>query len=101
MARQIIWSRRAHNDRIKILEYWNQRNKSTEYSKKLNRLFIEAVKLISIYPKIGKQTDDKTARIKVVKDYLIIYEINKNDQLVILTIWDSRQDPEKMLLIDN
>lgn len=59
MAKQVIWSRRSHNERIEILKYWNDRNKSTDYSKKLNRLFIEAVKLISIHPNIGKLTDDK------------------------------------------
>lgn len=91
MAKQIIWSRRAQNDRKEIFKYWNKRNKSSTYSKKLNALFKEAVKLISQYPEIGKPTDDKNARIKIVKDYLIIYEVNDKDQLLILTIWDSRQ----------
>jgi toxin YoeB len=74
MARQIIWSRRAQNDRIEIFNYWNKRNKSNPYSKKLNKLFMEAVALIANYPEIGRPTDDATARIKVVRDYLLIYE---------------------------
>jgi len=57
MAKRIIWSRRAQNDRISIFEYWNKRNKSKVYSKKLNRLFNEGVKLISEYPEIGKPTE--------------------------------------------
>lgn len=96
MARPIIWSRRAQNDRIEIFRYWNNRNKSNLYSKKLNGLFKEAVKLIAQYPKIGKLTDDETARIKIVGDYLIIYEIDEKRQLLILTIWDSRQNPERL-----
>lgn len=98
MARQIIWSKRAHNDRIEIFEYWNRRNKSNLYSKKLNKLFKEAVKLVAEYPEIGKLTDDETARIKIVRDYLIIYEVDEKEQLLILTIWDTRQSPEQLQL---
>jgi|SRR5690606_3718304 len=96
MVKQIIWSRRAQTDRKFILKYWNKRNKSNLYSRKLNRLFNEAVKLISDYPEIGKPTDDKNAQIKIVRDYLIIYEVDKKDRLLILTIWDSRQNPKRL-----
>jgi toxin YoeB len=96
MAKQIIWSKRAQADRKKIFRYWNKRNESNIYSKKLNKLFKEAIRLISEYPEIGKPTDDKKARIKIVKDYLIIYEFDDNHRLVILTVWDSRQNPIKM-----
>ena len=96
MAKQIIWSRRAQTDRKEILKYWNKRNKSNIYSKKLNGLFIEVVRLISQYPEIGKLTDDKKARIKIVRDYLIIYEVDDKDRLLILTVWDSRQNPQRL-----
>lgn len=96
MVKQIIWSRRAQTDRKYILKYWNKRNKSNLYSSKLNGLFKEAVKLIADYPEIGKPTDDKNARIKIVRDYLIIYEVDEKDRLLILTIWDSRQNPQKL-----
>lgn len=96
MVKQIIWSRRAQTDRKFIFKYWNERNKSHLYSKKLNELFKEAVKLIADYPEIGKPTDNKNARIKIVRDYLIIYEVDNKDRLLILTIWDSRQNPQKL-----
>lgn len=94
MVKQIIWSLRAQSDRKGILRYWINRNKSKEYSKKLNSLFKEAVKLIADYPEIGKPTDNRDARIKVVRDYLIIYEIT-NEQIFILAIWDSRQNIQR------
>ncbi|MGW1455049.1 type II toxin-antitoxin system RelE/ParE family toxin [Salegentibacter agarivorans] len=56
---------------------------------------MHAERLITNYPEIGKPTDSKHVQIKVVRDYLLIYEI-KNSQIFILTIWDSRQDPEKL-----
>jgi len=40
-------------------------------------------------------TDDSKARIKIVRDYLIIYEETET-QIFILTIWDSRQGPDKL-----
>lgn len=77
MVKQIIWSRRAQEDRKEIFNYWNKRNKSNTYSKKLNGLFKEAVRLISEYSEIGKPTDDQNSRIKIVRDYLIIYEVDE------------------------
>jgi len=95
MAKQIVWSRRAQRDRKEILEYWRIRNRSNTYSKKLNRLFKESIKIITDFPQIGKPTDEADTRIKIVKDYLIVYEETQT-QIVILTIWDSRQDPGKL-----
>ncbi len=95
MVKQIIWSQRAQDDRKQILEYWRNRNKSNAYSKKLDKRFREALNIIRDYPQIGKQTDDQKARIKIIKDYLLIYE-ETADSIILLTIWDSRQDPEKL-----
>ena len=95
MAKQVIWSLRAQNDKKEILDYWRQKNQSNTYSKKLNELFKESIKIILDFPQIGKVTDDTKARIKIVKDYLIIYEETET-QIFILTIWDSRQDPDNL-----
>ena len=95
MAKQVIWSLRAQADRKEILNYWRQKNKSNSYSQKLNELFKESVKILADFPQIGKMTNDVNTRIKIVKDYLIIYE-EKQSEILILTIWDSRQDPEKL-----
>jgi toxin YoeB len=95
MVKQIVWSEKAQQDKKNILDYWRQRNKSDEYSRKLNELFTEAIKIISDFPKIGKPTDLENIRIKIVRDYLIFYE--ETDKFIyILTIWDSRQDPKKL-----
>ncbi len=95
MARQVVWSRRAQRDRKEILEYRRVRNKSNTYTKKLNRLFKESIKIITDFPEIGKPTDQANTRIKIVKDYLIIYEETET-QILILTIWGSRQDPGRL-----
>ncbi len=95
MAKKIIWSLNAQRDRKNILLYWNKRNKSNRYSIKLNKLFTDAIKIVSKYPGIGKLTDKENIRIKIVKDYLIIYE-DIETEIHILTIWDSRRDSENL-----
>ncbi len=94
MVKQIIWSRLAHNDRLNILEYWIKKNKSIAYSKRLNQIFENTADLISKYPKIGKQTEIKGIRYKIIKDYLFTYRETERF-IEILTIWDSRQDSDK------
>jgi len=100
MAKKIIWPRLAQNNRIQILDYWITRNKSVSYSKKLNRIFEETASLLSKHPKIGKKTDVPDVRIKILKDYFFTYRETEK-QIEILTIWDSRQDPEKFIRIIN
>ena len=95
MVKQVVWSLRAQKDRKEILDYWRLRNKSNAYSKKLSQLFKDSVQIIKDFPQIGKLTDDPNTRIKTVRDYLIFYE-ETGTQILILTIWDSRQDPDKL-----
>jgi plasmid stabilization system protein ParE len=97
MVRKIIWSEKAQTFRREILEYWFHRTKSRQYSKKLNSLFRDAIKLIKIYPELGKPTSAPNIRFKIVYDYLMFYEENPT-QIMILSIWDSRRNPEKLKL---
>jgi addiction module RelE/StbE family toxin len=92
MARRIVWSKRSIEDRKDIYSYWNQRNSSKAYSRKLNQFFIASVELLSVHPKLGRTSSKKGVRIKVVRDYLLLYEFDEKE-LRILTIFGSRQDP--------
>ncbi len=97
MAKEIIWSLRAKEDRRKILEYWHERNKSKVYSRKLFKIFQAAVKQIAENPELGRSTTLKRLRSYVVKDYLIFYE-DFPDEVVVLVIWDSRRNPADLEL---
>lgn len=81
MAKEVVWSLRARDERKHILQYWRLRNKSSAFSRKLNQLFAESVKIITDFPQIGKLTDDPNIRIKIVKDYLIAYEESETKYL--------------------
>ena len=97
MAKQIIWSRKAQSDRKEILQFWIKNNGNKKYSRELNVLFKESVRIISIFPNIGKPTSNKNVRVKVVKEYLLFYQI-KGSKLLVLTIWDPRRDSEKLVV---
>ncbi len=93
--KQVIWSIRAQQDRLAFFEYWINRNGSKVYAKKLSKLFTDATVQIAAYPKIGKSTIRSDIRIAVIKDYLMLYKVNPN-QIEILTLFDSRQNPTKL-----
>ena len=95
MARKVIWSIQARGDKKSIFTYWNEHNKSKNYSRKLNRLFKEAIELLQVRPHIGRKTQKEEVYVKVVRQFLIIYEIREND-IVILSIWDGRRNPDDM-----
>jgi len=93
MVKKIIWSERSIQERTEILHYWIERNKSKTYSLKLNTLIKEEVTVLSKFPMIGRDTDVINVKVKIIKDYLLYYEI-KNNELHILTIRDGRQNPK-------
>lgn len=97
MARQIIWTKRAQKERTDILKFWKEHNQSITFSRKLNDLIKDSLILISRHPFIGKPTVKENVRIKVLRDYHIIYEITQKE-IVVLSIWDNRQNPEKSIL---
>jgi len=95
MARQVVWTERAQKERIAIFKYWNNRNGSTIFSLKLYVLIKESLKLICAHPLLGRLTDKENVRVKVLRDYLIIYETT-SDFIIVLSIWDCRQNPDDL-----
>lgn len=93
MALRIIWSIDAQISRRSIFEYGNKRNKSRVYSNKLNILFNESIKQVSMLHEIGKPTELKNIRLKIVSHYELIYEVIDN-KITILDIWDTRQNTQ-------
>ena len=93
--RKVIWSARAKIDQFEILDYYYKRNGNKVYSQKLFKRFRSAIKLLIKHPEIGVQTDVKNIRNLIEGDYAIFYKIGQ-DIIEIITIWDCRQDPEKL-----
>ena len=100
MAKRVIWSEDAFRDKEQIYSYWNNRNKSNLYSRKLNRLFGDTIKSILQMPSIGKNTNIENVKRIIARNFFLIYEESETT-LTILRIWDSRQEPDKLKYIKN
>ena len=94
MAFKITWTVKAQKDRLAILEYWTDRNKSRLFAVKLNEIFNSRIELLSHYPNLGKKTDMRNIRVLIVRDYLIFYKIIDNI-IFIISLFDARQNPKK------
>ena len=92
--RKIIWSQRSEEELRGVLEFYNTRNGSTTYSKKL---LLSVDKLVGLLPNnkhLGRLSENGGTRVVVKKEFLIFYEIFK-DAIVIVSFWDNRQDIAK------
>jgi plasmid stabilization system protein ParE len=93
MVGRLIWSIEARNSRKKIFDYWNNRNKSKVYSRKLNLLFNTNLKIVIQLPEFGKPTFQENTKFIITSHFEIIYKITPNE-IVVLDIWDTRQNPQ-------
>lgn len=92
-TRKIVWTSFAKESKYAIFLYWNQRNKSTSYSRKLNVLLQESLKQIVKFPESAIESNNSNVRLKILSHFELIYQIT-NTQIVVLDIWDTRQNPE-------
>ena len=97
MAKKIVWTLTAIQDRINIYQYWVEKNKSNLFSEKLERLFNESAILLSEFPEIGTPTDLQDVRVKVIRNYKLFYQFT-SDSIQIIRVWDSRQNPNNLQL---
>lgn len=99
VKRKIIWSPRAKSDLFTILSFYYKRNGTKSYSNKLNTSLRSAIRLLEKNPTLGVLVDVKNIRNLIQGDLNVFYEI-KEESIEIITVWDSRQDPEKLNLED-
>ena len=96
MAKQkVVWTRNSEIQLQEVLLFFSERNKSEEYSLKLYQLFKEELEKVAINPDIGIKTKSYNIRGLIVKNYILFYEIY-DEMIMILNVWDCRQDPEKL-----
>jgi len=95
VKRKIIWSPRAKFDLLTILDFYYRRNSTKTYSKKLSASLRKSIRLLEKHSEIGVRTDVNNVRNLIKGNYNIFYEI-KSDDVEIITIWDGRQDTDKL-----
>lgn len=84
----VFWTRTAKKQRDKIFDHWNKRNKSLNYSRKLNIAIRERTTLLRQFPEMGKPTNLKTSRAVTMGHYSFIYQ-KRNLEIIIIGFWDN------------
>ena len=99
---KVTWSAIAKIQYYDTLIFWNEHNQSNEYSKRIRAKIKETFSKLSSYPKTGKErSEDKEVwQIIVLSHFSLFYRIYevKEDltEIVIVTFWDNRNDPNKL-----
>lgn len=96
--RAVKWTRTADIQYAGVLEYWVNRNKSPDYSKKLIQIVSERTHQIAETLYIYKQTSFNDTRVASLGNFSIYYKVTDED-ILITAFWDNRQDPNKLLQI--
>ena len=73
---KIIWTKIAISQRNEVFAYWNKRNKSTDFSKKINLLIYEKIDLLKNFPLTGVEIQNEDARILHFHNYSLVYKIS-------------------------
>lgn len=96
MTRQVIWSPASEKDLEKILEYlesfWNNQTLSILINKIDNNITL-IVENPRIFPIINKKFD---IRKSVITKHNTLYYREKNNNIEIVRLFDSRQNPNKL-----
>lgn len=97
MVKRVTWSIKAVSVFNKILDFYMQRNGSKTYSAKINKEIKAIINLVKTHPFLGRSTDINHLRVVIRGDYKIFYKLGK-DEIIILMVWDCRQNPENLEL---
>ncbi len=93
---EIEWTKRADKEFDEIIDYlakeWNVKVKNNFINNFYNKL-----DLILMFPELGKLIS-KTKKVRgiLITEHIRLYYRIKNKRIIIMTLYDTRQDPEKM-----
>ncbi len=96
--RKVVWTISAEIQLQSTLDFFINRNKSVNYSRKLYKNFLKVLKTAEKNPEIGIKTKIENVRGLIIDDYILFYEISET-MILVLKIWDSRQNPEKLDIV--
>lgn len=91
VKREIVLSQRAKIKLYDILKFFAERNQSKSYSEKLYKKFNKELKLLVKQPDLGLKTEIESVRGLIIDDYILFYEVTA-DKIIVLTVWDCRQN---------
>lgn len=95
---KVVWSVVASQQKNNAYNYWNKRNGSKDYSRKLSVAIRNRVNEIRRDPQSYKKSDYGDFHIAILWNYCIYYKII-NQTILISAFWNARQNPEELLSI--
>ena len=79
-----------------ILQFYDERNGSDRYSKKLLKMIHRQIRLLTTMPEIGRMTDFPSVRILFVDKFGIDYQIRDNS-ILIINIYSCQTNPDELI----
>lgn len=92
MALEIIYSPQFADSFEAILNYFDERNGSDKYSKKLFGMVHGQIQLLATFPEIGRITDFPGVRVLFVDNYSVEYQI-RDKAILVVDIYSCKTDP--------
>lgn len=99
---RVLWTVDAENDLVDTFDYLKFRHNKAFADKVIDKIFNKSF-LLESFPEMGTVEESRMpeglkVRYLVEGNYKILYQINASRGLVeILAVFDTRQDPSKML----
>ena len=97
--RSIIWAEPAIEEFQNILDYWDQKTNTDKYSNRLVENTDKILNLVSQNPQMGAQTKIDTIRMRLILNKFYVFYQIREDIILIVKFWDTRQNPNKNELL--
>ena len=93
MALEISFSPQFFDSLEAILNFFDERNGSDRFSKKLLKMIHKQILLLKTMPEIGRLTDFPSVRVLFVERFGIVYQI-RDKVVLIVDIYSCETDPD-------
>ncbi len=93
MALEISYSPQFFDSLEAILNFFDERNGSDRFSKKLLKMIHKQILLLKTMPEIGRFTDFPSVRVLFVERFGIVYQI-RDKVVLIIDIYSCETDPD-------
>jgi len=90
--REIRWTDEAWEEFLRTLRFYDERNQSSQYSEKLERLVWKKLAQVQLFPEIGELiVGENKRRVIIERTFFILYGIEE-DAIVVYVFRDGRRD---------
>ena len=98
MALEIIYSPQYFDHLEAILNFFDERNGSDKFSKKLLKMIHKQIGLLATMPEIGRITDFPGVRVLFVERFGIEYQI-RDKVILIIDIYSCQTNPDDRMFV--